>query len=112
MFHVSNLRPCSTAQVRPFVSVTVLDGDDDEFKASHISAVCIKSLHGRRGKYLLIMTHFNDDDTPHVWHLLNEVHRTTALADFLETPQWHKFAKTQEYIDLMYAHIAHIRESQ
>jgi hypothetical protein len=46
-------------------------------------------------KNLLFMTHFSDDDIQHVWHRLNEVHRTTALQDFLETPQWHKFAKTQ-----------------
>jgi hypothetical protein len=92
--------------------MTVLEGDDDEFEVSHISAVCIKSLLGRQGKYLLFMTHFSDDDIPHVWHRLNEVYRTTALQDFLETPQWHKFAKTQTYIDFMHAHPAHIHESQ
>jgi hypothetical protein len=32
----------------------------------------------RRGKYLLLMTHFAEDDIPHVWHLLDEVHRTKA----------------------------------
>jgi hypothetical protein len=28
---------------------------------------------------LLFMTHFSDDDIPHVSHRLNEVHLTTAL---------------------------------
>jgi hypothetical protein len=112
MFHVNNLRPCSTAPLRPAVPVTVPKGDDEEFDVSHISAMCIKSLPGRRGKYLLFMTHFSDDDIPLVWHRLNEVHRTTSLQDFLETPQWHKFAKTQAYIDFLHAHPARILESQ
>jgi hypothetical protein len=64
MFPVNNLRPCSTTSLRPGVPVTVLDGDDKEFDVSHISVVCIKSLPGCRGKYLLFMTHFNDDDIP------------------------------------------------
>jgi hypothetical protein len=112
VFHVNNLRPCSTAPLRPAVPVNVPEGDDEEFDVSHISAVCIKSLPRRRGKYLLFMTHFNGDDIPPVWHRLNEVHRTTTLQEFLETPQWHKFAKTQAYIDFMHAHPARIRESQ
>jgi hypothetical protein len=58
------------------------------------------------------MTHFNDDDIPPVWHRLNEVHRTTALQDFLETSQWHKFAKTQAYIDFMHAYPARVPESK
>jgi hypothetical protein len=85
VFHVNNLRPCSTAPLRPAVSVVVHEGDDDEFDVSHIFALCIKSLHGRRGKYILFMTHFSDDDIPPVWHWLNEVHRTMALQEFLET---------------------------
>jgi hypothetical protein len=112
VFHVSNLRPCSTAPLRQDVSVTVHEGDDEEFDVSHISVVCIKSLHGRRGRYLLFMTHFSDDDIPPVWHRLNEVHRTTTLQDFLETPQWQKFAKTHAYIDFVHAHPARIPESQ
>jgi hypothetical protein len=112
VFHVNNLRPCSTTPLRPPAPVTVPKGDDEEFDVSHISVVCIKSLHGRRGKYLLFMTYFRDDDIPPVWHRLNEVHRTTALQDFLETPQWHKFAKTQAYINFMHAHPARIHESQ
>jgi hypothetical protein len=92
--------------------VIVHEGDDEEFDVSHISALCIKSLPGRRGKYLLFMTHFTDDDIPPVWHRLNEVHRTTMLQDFLETPQWHKFAKTQAYNGFMHAHPARIPESQ
>jgi hypothetical protein len=66
--------------------VIVFEGDYDEFEVFHISVVCIKSLRGRRGKYLLFMAHFSDDDIPHGWHMLNEVHRTTTLQD-LETPQ-------------------------
>jgi hypothetical protein len=109
VFHVNNLRPCSTAPLRPAVPVTAPEGDDEEFDVSHISVVCIKSLHGRRGKYLLFMTHFNDNDIPPVWHRLNGVYRTMALQEFLETPQWHKFAKTHVYIDFMHAHLARIR---
>jgi hypothetical protein len=56
------------------------------YNVSHISVVCIKSLPRRRGKYLLFMTHINDGDIPHVWHRLNQVHRTMALQEFLETP--------------------------
>jgi hypothetical protein len=92
--------------------LNVPEGDDEEFDVSHIYVVCIELLPGRRGKYLLFMTHFRDDDIPHVWHRLNEVHRIAALQDFLETPQWHKFAKTQAYIDFMHAHPARIPESQ
>jgi hypothetical protein len=87
VFHVNNLRPICTAPLRPAVPVTIPEGDDEEFDVSQISAVCVKSLPGRRGKYLLFMTHFSDDDIPLVWHRLNEVHRTTTLQDFLETPQ-------------------------
>jgi hypothetical protein len=58
------------------------------------------------------MTHFSDDDIPLVLHRLNEVHRTMALQEFLETPQWHKFAKTLADIDFMHAHPARIPESQ
>jgi hypothetical protein len=92
--------------------VTVHEGDDEEFDVSHIFDVCIKSLPPRRGKYLLFMTHFRDDDIPLVWHRLDEVQRIMALQDFVETPQWHKFAKTQAYIDFMHAHPARIPESQ
>jgi hypothetical protein len=112
VFHVNNLRPGSTAPLRPDVPVTVPEGDDEEFDVSHISALCINSLPGRRGKYMLFMTHFSDDDIPHVWHRLNEVHRTTTLQNFLETPQWYKFAKTQAYTDFMHAYPARIPESQ
>jgi hypothetical protein len=94
VFNVNNLRPCSTISRRLVVPVTVPKGDDEAFNVSYIHDVCIKSLHGRRGKYLLFMTHLNDDDIPLVSHRLNEVHRTTALQDFMETPQWHAFAKT------------------
>jgi hypothetical protein len=86
--------------------MNVHEGDDEEFDVSHIFVVCIKSLSGCRGKYLLFMTHFRDDDISLVWHRLNEVHRTTALQEFLETPRWYKFTKTQAYIDFMHAHRA------
>jgi hypothetical protein len=46
VFHVNNLRPCSTAPLRPAVPVTLLERDDEEFDVSHISAMCIKSLPG------------------------------------------------------------------
>jgi hypothetical protein len=180
--------------------VTVPEGEDEEFDVSHIFVVCVKSLPRRRGKYLLFMTHFRDDDIPPDWHRLcceipmagmimdtsvrcipgeswpyylansgciagasyssntgvyirdispmgtdfsarylvtaygsghggagsipgdgisvypfhrlNEVHRTTALQNFLETPQWHKFAKIQAYIDFMHAYPTRIPESQ
>jgi hypothetical protein len=58
------------------------------------------------------MTHYSDDEIPFVLHRFNQVHRTTALQDFLETPQWHKFAKTEAYIDFMHDHQARILESQ
>jgi hypothetical protein len=92
--------------------VIVPEGDEEEFDFAHISAVCVKSLPERRGKYLLFMTHFRDDDILPVWHRLNEIHRTTALQGFFETPQWHKFAKTQAYIDFMHAYPTRIPESQ
>jgi hypothetical protein len=91
VFHVNNLRPCSTVPLRQAVPVTVRGEDDEDFDFSYIFVVCIKSLPRRRGNYLLFMTHFRDDDIPPIWHRLNEVHRTTALQDFFETLQWHKF---------------------
>jgi hypothetical protein len=112
VFHVNNLRPCATAPLRPAVPVTIPEGDDEEIDVSHISAVCIKSLPGRRVKYMLFMTHLSDDDIPQVWHRLNELHRTIALQEFLETPQWHKFARTHAYIDFMHAHPTRIPQSQ
>jgi hypothetical protein len=53
-------------QICFFKPMIVPQGDDEEFDVSHILDVCMKSLRGRRGKYLLFMTHFNDDDIPHV----------------------------------------------
>jgi hypothetical protein len=79
VFHVNNLRPCSTDSLRLDVPMIVPGGGDEESDVSHISIVCIKSLHRRRRKYLLFMTHFSDDAIPHVSHRLNELHRTTAL---------------------------------
>jgi hypothetical protein len=88
----------------------VPEGDDEEFDVSHIS-LCA-SLPERRSKHLLFMTHFSDNDIPPVWHRLIEVHRTVALQDFLETPQWHKFAKIHAYNDFMHAYPTRIHESQ
>jgi hypothetical protein len=79
LIHVNNLRPCFIASLRPFVPVTIPQGDDEDFDVSHIPYVSVKSLHGRRGKYLLFMTHFSDNDVPPIRHRLNEVHRTMAL---------------------------------
>jgi hypothetical protein len=62
VFHFNNLRPCSTTSLRPHVPVDTFEGDNEEFEVSQISVVCIKSL--RRGKYLLFMTHFGDEDIP------------------------------------------------
>jgi hypothetical protein len=56
------------------------------------------------------MTHFSDDDIPPSWHRLNEVHPTTALRDFKETPQWHAFTHTRAFIDFMHAYPTRIRE--
>jgi hypothetical protein len=54
-----------------------LEDDDEEFGVPNISVACIKSLHGRRGKYLVFMTHFSDGDISPIWHRqLNEVHLT------------------------------------
>jgi hypothetical protein len=46
VFHLKNLRPCSTAPLRRAVPVIVSEGDDDKFEVSHISFVCIKSVPG------------------------------------------------------------------
>jgi hypothetical protein len=67
--------------------MTTPEGEDDVFGVTHISVACIKSLLGLRGKYLLFMTHFDDDDIPLAWYRSNEVSRTTTLQDFLETSQ-------------------------
>jgi hypothetical protein len=34
VFHVNNLRPCSTAPLRPIVPMTTREGDDEEFDVS------------------------------------------------------------------------------
>jgi hypothetical protein len=87
--------------------------DDDELDVSHTSAVFIKPLDERRGKYLLFMTHLTDDDIPPIqlWHRLNEAHRKKALQHYMETPKWHAFAKTQTYTQCMHACPVRIRES-
>jgi hypothetical protein len=111
MFHVSNLRPCSTTFLWLAVLVTTSNDDDDELEVSQISTMCIKSLLRRRGRYLLFMTRLSDDSIPRFRHRLNEVHPTTTLQKFLETPQWHAFAETQVHIDFMHAFSARILES-
>jgi hypothetical protein len=70
----------------------------------------MESLPRRRGKYLLFVTHFSDDDIPYVRHRLNEAHQTSALQYFLETPQWQELANTQAYMDIMHAYLARILE--
>jgi hypothetical protein len=111
VFHINNLRACYIASLLPAVPVTIHEGDDEKFDVYHISDVCIKSLPKRRDRYLVFMTHLSDDHIPLVWYRLNEIHRTTPLQDFLETPQWHKFAKTHTYMDFMHAHPTRIPES-
>jgi hypothetical protein len=44
VFHVNNLRPGSTAPLRPAVPMGVLERDDEELDVSHIFVVCVKSL--------------------------------------------------------------------
>jgi hypothetical protein len=65
LFHVNNL-PYSTISLRHAALVTTPSGDGDEFEVSHIYAMCIKSILGRRRKYLRFMTHFSDDNIPQV----------------------------------------------
>jgi hypothetical protein len=57
LFYVNTLGPCLAASLRLAASMNVPKGDDKEFDVSHISAVCIKSLPERRGKYSLFITH-------------------------------------------------------
>jgi hypothetical protein len=57
------------------------------------------------------MTHFNDKKISHVLHRQNELHRTTALQEVLETPRWHEFSHTQADIDFMHADPTGIHES-
>jgi hypothetical protein len=66
VFHVNNLRPCSTATKRPSIRE-----DDDEYDIDHISHVKIDTLAGRRGKYMLFYNHFKEKIL-NVWHRLNE----------------------------------------
>jgi hypothetical protein len=111
MFHVNDVRLSSNASLRSVIPVTTPEHDNEEFGVFHMLDVCMKPLIGPREKYLLSMPHFDDDDIPHVWHRLNDVHRTKALQEFLETPQCHAFAQTLEHIDFMHARRARIHES-
>jgi hypothetical protein len=55
VFHVTNLRPFSIVSLRHVVQVISTPKDNDnEIDVSHIFAVCIKSLQGRRGKYFAL----------------------------------------------------------
>jgi hypothetical protein len=81
VFHVNNLSPSSATSLRYVViPVTMPENENEEFDVCHIRDVCIKQVHGRRGKYLLFMAHFHDDNIPHVWHRLNDAHRTKLLS--------------------------------
>jgi hypothetical protein len=112
---VNSLRPCCIASLRPNVPVATQEDDDEEIDVSHIYYyVCIKPLRGRCVKYVLFMTHFNDDDVPLVWHRLNDVHRTTkVLHEFLETPKWPVLTQTWAFIPRLHAcsSIAHSQVS-
>jgi hypothetical protein len=44
VFHVNNLRPCSTVPLRPALPVTVLEEDDEEFDVSH-TLLCASSRY-------------------------------------------------------------------
>jgi hypothetical protein len=50
---------------------------------------------------MLLYTHFKDERIPHVWHRLNEVHRTAAFQHFLDSPDWLGFDGRQKYMDFM-----------
>jgi hypothetical protein len=68
VLHVNNFKPYYASSLRCVVPVAVPKGDDDEFGVFLVFVVCIKSLlPGHRGKYVLFMTHFNDNDIPQVW---------------------------------------------
>jgi hypothetical protein len=84
---------CSTASLRRVAPVIDPEGGDEEFDVSYISDVCINSIPGRRGKYLLFMTYFCDDDIPIVWHRLNEVYHTSALQDSWGRPNGTRLPK-------------------
>jgi hypothetical protein len=70
MFHVNTLRPYATAMLWPFVHVTT-PRDDDEYAVDQIFVVEIDNVLWRRGKYMLLYTHFKDEQIPRVWHRLN-----------------------------------------
>jgi hypothetical protein len=44
LFYVNNLRPCSTASLRPAAPVTVPQGYDEDFDVSHISIFCVHQV--------------------------------------------------------------------
>jgi hypothetical protein len=83
MYHVNNLRPCSTTSLRPHVPVNVPKVDGEEFEVSRNSVVCINLLPRRRGKYSLFMTHFSDDDIPPFWHDITLTSCTLSRRAFL-----------------------------
>jgi hypothetical protein len=87
------------------------DDGDDEFNISQVYVACIKPLDGRRGKYVLLMAHFSDDDIPPVSHRLNKAHHAKVLHDLSETPHpWRAFTQNEADIGSMYAYLARFRE--
>jgi hypothetical protein len=75
------------ATLRPSIRDTTPENNDD-YNVDHIHFVKIDNVRGRRGKYMLLYTHFKDEQIPHAWHRLDKVHRTIALQHFLDTPLW------------------------
>jgi hypothetical protein len=81
VFHFNNLRPRSIASLQFAVREIALEAYDEEFDVVHISTMCIKSLHVRRRKYLLFMTHFTDDE-----HFVTDL--TKSIVQWLYKISW------------------------
>ena len=110
VFHVNNLRPCPTAPLRPAVPVVTgtMEEDNQEFEIDRISDVKIGPVPGRVGDQLQFLTHFADHSIAPLWHRINDVHRTIALQEFMETDRWTEFSESQEYVVFMNKYPARI----
>jgi hypothetical protein len=85
VFHVHNLRRGPTASLRPYVSVSTLEDDDDQYDLGRISLAKVDIVLVRRGNYMMYYyTHFKDEHIPLIWHRRNELQRTFALQYFLD----------------------------